>query len=313
MLPEDRIAAAGDTLDALQRAIETRVLGQSTLVSHTILGVLARGHVLIDGRPGLGKTLLARVLAQAAGLQFARVPCTPDLSPSDVAHSAWSRAHIVLVDEIHRAPPKTQAMWIEGMHDHAIAVDGQHTDLPDPQTIIATQVPIDRPDTFPLAEAQLDRFLFALEVPYPSLDNLKAIGLRHSGPPEPAVPPVLDRAMVVELQALARQLIITPPVADYAARLTLATHPDHPQAIRSVRQFVRFGASPRAMQGLLVAGRAHALRRGRAWVTEEDLRVVALPVLRHRIVLTFEAQLEGMTPASLITEILDALPGLAST
>lgn len=306
-LPDDRIARAADTLDALQRAIEDHVLGQPELVRLTLLGVLAGGHLLIEGRPGLGKTLLASVLAQACGLSFARVACTPDLTPADLERSGWTSANIVLADEIHRAPPKTQSMWLAGMQDHVIDTGGGPRGLPTPQTVIATLVPLDREDVFPLTETQRDRFLFALDVPFPSLEHLRAIGLRSQAPP--VVVPRLDRDRLVELQGLVGDIVVTAPIADYAARITMATHPDHDAAPRSVREFVRYGASPRAMQGLIVGGRAHALRHARSWVTEEDLRAVAPAVLRHRLVATFEAQLEGKTPVALVHDVLAALPG----
>src|SRR5690606_37683776 len=293
---------------ALQDAIEQRVLGQTPVVAQMILGLLSGGHLLLESLPGLGKTLLARVLAHAAGLEFVRIPCTPDLSPTDLAESGWTAAHVVLADEIHRAPPKTQAVLLAGMQEHAITVAGQRHPLPEPQTVVATQVSLDHEQTHPLTEAQLDRFLFAPEAPYPTLDALARIGLRTTGPVEPLPPAVLDRAALLELQGLVRQLVLPPRVADFAARLTLATHPGHAHACASVARFVRFGASPRAVQGLLLGGRAHALRQGRAWVSEDDVRAVAPAVLRHRMALTFEAKLEGITAAHVLADVLRTLP-----
>jgi MoxR-like ATPase len=318
----ERVAIAQRALLALQAEIEKRLFGQTTLVRGAILALCARGNVLIEGQPGLGKTLLVRVLAEALDLDFARIQCTPDLMPADItgsqtlAHDEAGRAkvefragpifaHLVLADEINRATPKTQSALLEAMQEQAVTVFGVRRALPSPFMVAATQNPLEMEGTYPLPEAQLDRFLVKLEVALPTFDDLREIGLRTTTREEPVTQKVLDCNSVIALQELVREIVVAPHVADFAARLVMATHPTQKGAPEPIRKFVRYGASPRAMQALLLGGRAHALMSGRAWVGEEDIRAVAHLVLRHRMILGFDARLENVTSNHLIDALLD--------
>jgi MoxR-like ATPase len=321
---EERIVHAQDALTGLRREVEKRLYGQPTLVLHAIIGLLARGNVLIEGPPGLGKTLLVKVMSETLDLEFSRIQFTPDLMPADVTgsqslvHDEHGRgrlefrtgplfANMVLADEINRATPKTQSALLEAMQEHAVTVAGARRPLPQPFIVAATQNPIEMEGTYPLPEAQLDRFLLKLEVGFPAFEDLREIGLRTTGKDEAASPMVMSRETLLALQDLTREIVVAPHVADLAANLTMATHPDAPNAPQEIRRFVRYGASPRAMQALVLAGRAHALLCGRAWVSEDDIRTIAHPVLRHRMIPTFDARLEGVTTNALVDVLLASI------
>jgi MoxR-like ATPase len=324
VVSEERIVRAQDALSGLKNEIEKRLYGQSTLVLQAIVGLLTRGNVLIEGPPGLGKTLLVRVMSEALDLEFSRIQFTPDLMPADITgsqtlvHDEHGRARLefragplfanmVLADEINRATPKTQSALLEAMQEHAVTVAGARRALPEPFLVAATQNPIEMEGTYPLPEAQLDRFLLKLEVGFPSLNDLREIGLRTTGHAEDQTTTVMNRETLIELQDLTRQIVVAPHIADLAARLTMATHPESPDAPEPVRRFVRYGASPRAMQSLVLAGRAYALLCGRAWVSEDDLRAIAHPVLRHRMIPTFDARLEGVTNNALVDALIESV------
>ena len=329
-ISEERIVRAQEALGALKAEIEQRLFGQSTLVLQAIVALLARGNVLIEGQPGLGKTLLVRVMSEALELQFSRIQFTPDLMPADITgsqtltHDEHGRAHLefragpifanmVLADEVNRATPKTQSALLEAMQEHAVTVAGARRALPQPFIVAATQNPIELEGTYPLPEAQLDRFLLKLEVAFPSFDDLREIGLRTTGKDEATTRTVMHRQTLIELQDLTREIVVAPHVAEFAASLTVATHPESNNAPDPVRRFVRYGASPRAMQALILAGRAYALLCGRAWVCEDDIRAVAHPVLRHRMIPTFDAKLESVTTNDLVDAVLGAIPNLRAT
>jgi MoxR-like ATPase len=318
---EERVTRAQEALASLTAEIEKRLYGQPTLVLQAIVGLLARGNVLIEGPPGLGKTLLVKVMSEALELEFSRIQFTPDLMPADVTgsqslvHDEHGRgrlefragplfANMVLADEINRATPKTQSALLEAMQEHAVTVAGARRPLPEPFLVAATQNPIEMEGTYPLPEAQLDRFLLKLEVGFPSFDDLREIGLRTTGQEDERSSTVMKRHTLLELQRLTREIVVAPHVADLAARLTMATHPASADAPDAIQRFVRYGASPRAMQALVLAGRAHALLSGRSWVSEEDVRAVAHPVLRHRMIPTFDARLEGVTNDALVDALL---------
>ncbi len=320
-ITEQRLMHAQEALGALKAEIERRLYGQSALVVQAIIGLLARGNVLIEGQPGLGKTLLVRVMSEALHLDFSRIQFTPDLMPADItgsqslAHDEHGRAtlefrpgpvfaNIVLADEINRATPKTQSALLEAMQEQSVTVGGGRRVLPPPFMVIATQNPIEMEGTYPLPEAQLDRFLLKLEVAFPSFETLRDIGLHTTGQQELATSRVMDKDTLLSLQALVREIAVAPHVAEHAARLTLATHPEAPDAPESIRKYVRYGASPRAMQALILAGRAHALLCGRAWMSEEDIHQVAHPVLRHRMIPSFDAKLEHVTNNDLVDQLL---------
>ncbi|HTD48184.1 MAG TPA: MoxR family ATPase [bacterium] len=296
--------------EALRGELARVIVGQREALDLVVIALLAGGHVLLEGVPGLGKTLLVRTLAQTLDLRFSRIQFTPDLMPADilgtnlvVQDDAGRRrfefqpgpifAQIVLADEINRATPKTQSALLEAMQEHAVTVAGESRRLEEPFFVLATQNPIEMEGTYPLPEAQLDRFLLKLRVPFPSLEDLQGIIDRTTGPDEPVVRRVADGAAVRRMQALARQVPVAGHVREYAARLVLATHPESDGACALAGRFVRHGASPRGMQALILAGKVRALTLGRFNVAIEDLRALALPALRHRIILNFEGEAEG--------------------
>ncbi|MBL4689220.1 MAG: AAA family ATPase [Nannocystaceae bacterium] len=329
-ITEQRLVAAQDALGKLKTEIEKRLFGQSALVVQAIIGLLARGNILIEGQPGLGKTLPVHVMSEALDLQFSRIQFTPDLMPADITGSQTlvhdekgaARlefragpvfANIVLADEINRATPKTQSALLEAMQEQAVTVGGARRELPAPFIVAATQNPIEMEGTYPLPEAQLDRFLLKLEVPFPSFETLRDIGLHTTGTTEPTTERVMDRQTLIDLQSLVRDITVAPHVAEYAAKMVMATHPDSPDAPESIRKYVRYGASPRAMQSLILAGRAYALLCGRAWVGEDDLRQVAHPVLRHRMIPSFDAKLENITNNDLVDNLLSTVSEVRAT
>jgi MoxR-like ATPase len=289
-----------------------------------VIALLSGGHVLLEGVPGLGKTLLVRTLAQALDLRFSRIQFTPDLMPADILgtnlivqdESGRRRfefqpgpvfAQIVLADEINRATPKTQSALLEAMQEHAVTTAGETRRLDEPFFVLATQNPIEMEGTYPLPEAQLDRFLFKLRVPFPELSDLQEIIDRTTGPEEQAAAQVTGGQAIMRLQALARQVPVAAHVREYAARLVLATHPSSPGAVDTARRFVRYGASPRGVQALILAGKVRALSRGRVNVAVEDLQALALPALRHRLILNFEGEAEGTDPDNVLRAALQEI------
>ena len=326
-ISEERIVRAQECLGILKTEVEQRLFGQSTLVLQAIIGLLTKGNVLIEGQPGLGKTLLVRVMSEALDLQFSRIQFTPDLMPADITGSQTlvhdERGHarlefragpifanMVLADEVNRATPKTQSALLEAMQEQAVTAGGLRRALPAPFLVCATQNPIEMEGTYPLPEAQLDRFLLKLEVGFPSFADLREIGMRTTGREEAPTHKVMDRQTLLDLQDLTREIVIAPHVAEFAATLTMATHPEAPNSPEQIKRFVRYGASPRAMQALILAGRAYALLCGRAWVCEDDIRAIAHPVLRHRMIPTFDAKLEGITNNNLVDTLIAAIPNL---
>jgi len=320
-----RFIEVGRRLEAVVGAV---LIGQAEVVRQVLIGVLAGGHVLLEGVPGLGKTLLVRTFGAALNLTFARIQFTPDLMPADItgtniiteeegsSERAGRRvfrfqpgplfANVVLADEINRATPKTQSALLEAMQESQVTVGEATRPLPQPFFVLATQNPIEMEGTYPLPEAQLDRFLFKVLVPFPGEQALKGIIAQTLARPD-AVGPMATGADLLRMMPVARAVPVASPVIDYAVRLLLATHPERADAPPDVRRFARVGASPRGLQALITGSQVRALLEGRYNAAVEDVRALALPVLRHRVLLNFEAQAEGLTTDALLTRLLDAV------
>ena len=317
---EQEIAAAGAKLTRLRDALNGVLFGQQALIDNVMTGLLARGHLLLEGLPGLGKTELVKGLAQALQLDAKRVQFTPDLLPGDITgnpllqevdgrrqfvfHPGPLFANLVLADEINRASPKTQSALLEAMQERRVTVMGETHELPEPFFVLATQNPIELEGTYPLPEAQLDRFLFKLDVQRNPVAVLEQIVNAREMGEAVAVEPVLTRAELLEISALARRIFLPDVVANYIARLVDATHHGASEAAAGVK----FGASPRAALGLAIGARARALLQGRLNASFEDVQAIAAPVLQHRIVLDYAARLEGRTPAAIVAALLEEVP-----
>ena len=293
------------------------IVGQQMLVRQTLITLLAGGNALLEGVPGLGKTMLVRTLAQVIDCSYSRIQFTPDLMPADVVGTnlivedeSGRRqfqfepgpifANLVLADEINRATPKTQSAMLEAMQERSVTVAKATRPLPVPFFVLATQNPLEMEGTYPLPEAQLDRFFFKIDVPFPAQDELVEIALRTTSAELPTVDRVADSQSIVAMQNLARGVPIAEHVIGYGARLLKATHPDDPGAPADVAGAVRYGASPRGLQAMILAGKILALLDGRFNVSQDDLRQAALPALRHRLILNFEAQAEGLSTDTVI-------------
>ncbi|HLV64945.1 MAG TPA: MoxR family ATPase [Polyangiaceae bacterium] len=312
-------------IGALREEIGRVIVGQRAVLDGVLTCMLAGSHALLEGVPGLGKTMLVRTLAGALGLEFSRVQFTPDLMPADIIgtnvleQSAEGRnlfefrrgpvfANVVLADEINRATPKTQSALLEAMQEHRVTVGRTTHSLPEPYLVLATQNPLEMEGTYPLPEAQLDRFFFKLEVPFPSREELHAIVERTTSDQRVEVRPVLTREDVLAMQELVRRVPAPRHVQDFAIRVLQATHPNGEGAPRSVTRYVRTGASPRGVQAMLLGAKVRALYEGRFAASIDDVRATAKPALRHRLLLSFEGEAEGVRPDTLIGDILDAVP-----
>jgi MoxR-like ATPase len=322
------VVAFQKSIGRLREEVGKVIVGNREVVDGVLTCMLAGSHALLEGVPGLGKTMLVRTMAEALDLQFSRIQFTPDMMPADIigtvvidenasgqaAQRAMSFrkgpifANIVLADEINRATPKTQSALLEAMQEHRVTVAKQSYVLEEPFFVLATQNPLESEGTYPLPEAQLDRFFLKLHVTFPGRDELHAILDRTTGAEAPTATRVLDRARILEMQKLVREVPVARHVQDYAVRLLQATHPTEKGALDAVKRFVKFGASPRGAQALLLAGKIRALFDGRFAASIDDVKAVTLPALRHRVLLNFEGEAEGVKTDDVLGEILKALP-----
>jgi MoxR-like ATPase len=319
--PDRYLEVAG----AIETEIGRVIVGQQALVRTVLLSLLCEGHVLLEGVPGVGKTMLLRTLADAVSLEFGRVQFTPDLMPADIVGTQVIEqdetgrrsfsfrpgpvfANLVLADEINRATPKTQSALLEAMQERHVTVAGATRPLPRPFLVMATQNPVEMEGTYPLPEAQLDRFLLKALVPFPGVDDLVTVLDRTTGGDEPRATTVADAPLLRSMIALTRSVPAPSHVTRFAAELVLATHPAHPGAPAGVQRYVRFGSSPRGAQALVLAAKATALLDGRPNASVADIRAVAPAALGHRMVLGYEAAADGLDASTLIDEVLAAVP-----
>jgi MoxR-like ATPase len=305
----------------LRTETQKAVVGYDEMLTHVLVAIFAGGHVLLEGVPGLGKTYLVRVLSQVIGLEPGRVQCTPDLMPADIlgTHIVGEDENgrrvlrfeqgpvfrnLLLVDEINRATPKTQAALLEVMQERNVTTGGERHPLPEPFFVLATQNPMEMEGTYPLPEAQLDRFLFKVKVPFPDIESLVEISRRTTGFEEPKLKAVLTGKNLIKWQKQLSQIPVPDAVAHYASRLILATHPEQPDTLPEVKRYVAYGASPRGLQALIKGARVWAALHGATTVCTEDVRVLAHVALRHRIILNFEGEAQQVKVDDLIDKLL---------
>ena len=315
-----------DRVTGLRGEVGKVIVGQEQVIEEVLLAVLAGGHALLVGVPGLAKTLMIQTISRAMSLDFRRIQFTPDLVPSDITgtevmeedSATGQRAfrfvpgpifsNIILADEINRAPPRTQAAMLEAMQERHVSAGGETMDLPRPFFVLATQNPIEQEGTYPLPEAQLDRFLFDIRVGYPSQGEEVGILRATTAVGDANIAPVLDGPGLLALNRLIREVAAPEPALEYAAALARATRPAQPEAPELVRKYVRWGAGPRAGQALILGGKAHALLNGRLNVSPEDIQRVLHPAMRHRVLPNFAAEAEGITIEHIIDHLLEAVP-----
>ncbi|QOJ13217.1 MAG: MoxR family ATPase [Planctomycetia bacterium] len=319
---EAQVAEFRKDFETLRAEIAKMIVGHTEIVDGVLVCLFAGGHALLEGVPGLGKTLLIRTLSQALSLDFSRIQFTPDLMPADIIGTnliaedpATGRrgfqfqkgplfSQMVLADEINRATPKTQSALLEAMQEQSVTAGGTHYRLEPPFFVMATQNPIEQEGTYPLPEAQLDRFFYKLIVGYGGRDDLKLILDRTTSGERPQIRPVMDGARIVACQQLVKRVVIAPHVVDYVVRLVLATHPNGAFATPSVNKYVRWGSSPRGAQALTLAAKIHAMLDGRYNVSFDDVKRAVLPAMRHRLLLNFEGEAEGLSTDVVLNDVL---------
>ena len=312
--------------EKLRQEVGKVIVGHTDIVNEVLIVMFCGGHVLLEGVPGLGKTLLVRTLSQALVLDFSRIQFTPDLMPADIIgtnllvenKNTGKRffefqkgpifAQIVLADEINRATPKTQSAMLEAMQEHSVTSSGVVRKLPEPFIVLATQNPIEQEGTYPLPEAQLDRFMFKVIVPYSNREELAVILDRTTTDDKPEANAVLNADSIIDAQHLVRRVAVAEHVQDYAIRLVLATHPQGRYAVDITNQYVRFGSSPRGVQSIILAAKVRALLDERYHISFSDVRESCLAALRHRVLLNFEAQAEGISNDDILKQILSEIP-----
>ena len=316
----------GKARDAIVSELRKSIVGMDDVIDEMMIAIFARGHCLLVGVPGLAKTLLVSSLAETMSLGFKRIQFTPDLMPSDITGTELLQedpetherrfkfqkgpvfTNLLLADEINRTPPKTQAALLEAMQEKRVSSGGEDFKLDEPFFVLATQNPIEQEGTYPLPEAQLDRFLFNINVKYPSKSEELDIMRNVTGDEEPELKEVVDAKTIIEFQRLVRRIPVADHVFEYAAALIRATRPDEPDSPEFVQKLMSWGAGPRASLNLILAGKARAALRGRSHVSTDDVKAVCLPILRHRIIPSFAARSEGMTSDSLIEKLLEEIP-----
>ncbi|MEZ5367244.1 MAG: MoxR family ATPase [Bryobacterales bacterium] len=312
-------------LKAIRDEIGKVIVGHENVVEGALIALVAGGHVLLEGVPGLGKTTLLRTLGEAMHLKYSRIQFTPDLMPADILGSMLMQsgpdgvkslrfepgpifAHLVLADEINRATPRTQSALLEAMQEKTVTSGTETYRLEDPFLVMATQNPLEMEGTYPLPEAQLDRFLLKIVVTYPKREEMMTIVERTMSSHKPEIHQVVDRTQILEIRARAEEVLVAPHVRDYAIDIVLATHASEPQAHEASKKYIRYGSSPRGAQALINAGRVRALARGRMNLSCDDIRELTLPALRHRIILNFDAHAAGQTEDDVLRSILASMP-----
>ena len=305
------------TFESIRSEVQKVIVGQAEVVDLTLMGLASNGHVLLEGMPGLGKTLLVRSLSEALSLDFSRIQFTPDMMPADVTgtnvlteHRTFEFrkgpifANIVLADEINRATPKTQSALLEAMQERSVTVGGKKHTLAEPFLVMATQNPVEQEGTYPLPEAQLDRFFVKVLVPYPTKKDLAEVIARTTGTQADSVKPVASQADVIRMRDIAKEVVVAPNVLDFGLSMIVGTHPDSAEASPLVKRYVRYGSSPRGAQSMVMAAKVRALLSERFNVSREDLIEVAKPVLRHRILLNFEAEADAVSADRVLDDLI---------
>ena len=319
----ESVAQIASARDAIVEQVRKRIYGQTELIDHLLIALFARGHCLLMGVPGLAKTSLVSTLAEALDLDFNRIQFTPDLMPSDITgtdileedHASGKRyfkfikgpvfSNLLLADEINRTPPKTQAALLQAMQEYEVSAGGKTYKLERPFQVFATQNPIEQEGTYPLPEAQLDRFMFRLTVDYPNADDEILIVRNTTSTRQEAIEPVLNAERILQLQQLVLEVPISEEVVRYAVNLVRRTRPDDPSAPDYIREYISWGAGPRAGQYLVLGGKARAIMDGRLTVSNEDIRALAAPILRHRLLVNFQAEAQGLTTDDIIGRLLE--------